>query len=173
VAKSRLFDTTVIPMEPAAPRVASAVTTAIVDGGGQMPAGGAPDFQRHLACHDRGIGNGGRSPTGPPRVVVPKLLYRTSEAKVALGVGTSRLYQLINDGTLKARRLGKLTYIEAASLETYVDSLPPVVTPTLAKASPDQDAEPNGTVIPRQSRKGPPPAKRNTDDTELPELADA
>jgi excisionase family DNA binding protein len=63
-----------------------------------------------------------------------KYLYRTSEAKAALGCGTSKLYALINNGTLDARRFGKRTYITAESIEALVASLKPVVTPTLAKA---------------------------------------
>jgi len=62
-----------------------------------------------------------------------KFLYRTSEAKAALGCGTTRLYELINKGLLEARKLGHRTYITAASLEAFVASLPPVVTPTMAK----------------------------------------
>ena len=62
-----------------------------------------------------------------------KFLYRTSEAKAALGCGTTTLYNLINRGVLEARRLGHRTYITADSLEEFVASLPPVVTPTLAK----------------------------------------
>jgi hypothetical protein len=65
-----------------------------------------------------------------------KFLYRTSEAKAALGCGTTMLHHLINSGILEARRLGKRTYITAASLEAFVASLPPVVTPTMAKAEP-------------------------------------
>jgi excisionase family DNA binding protein len=63
-----------------------------------------------------------------------KFLFRTSEAKAALGVGTTRLYELINNGTLEARRLGSRTYVTAESLEAFVASLPAVVTPTMAKA---------------------------------------
>jgi hypothetical protein len=63
-----------------------------------------------------------------------KYLYRTSEAKAALGIGTQRLYDLINDRTLDARRFGKRTYITAESIEAFIASLPPVVTPTMAKA---------------------------------------
>ena len=63
-----------------------------------------------------------------------KYLYRTSEAKAALGCGTTRLYELINNGTLDARRFGKRTYITGASIEAFVASLPAAVTPTLAKA---------------------------------------
>jgi hypothetical protein len=67
-----------------------------------------------------------------------KLLYRTSEAKAALGCGTTKLYELINNGTLEARRLGKRTYITGESLQRLIDSLPPVVTPTMAKAEHDR-----------------------------------
>jgi hypothetical protein len=63
-----------------------------------------------------------------------KFLYRTSEARAALGCGTTRLYDLINKGLLEARRLGHRTYITAESLEAFVASLKPVVTPTMAKA---------------------------------------
>jgi hypothetical protein len=67
-----------------------------------------------------------------------KYLYRTSEAKAALGCGTTRLYELINNGTLDARRLGKRTYITAQSIEAFVASLKPIVTPTLAKVEHDR-----------------------------------
>jgi excisionase family DNA binding protein len=63
-----------------------------------------------------------------------KFLYRTSEAKAALGVGTTTLYSLINSGRLEARRLGKRTYITAESLEAFIASLPVVETPTMARA---------------------------------------
>jgi hypothetical protein len=66
-----------------------------------------------------------------------KLLYRTSEAKAAIGCGTTRLYELINNGTLDARRFGKRTYITAESLEVFVATLKPIVTPTMAKAAHD------------------------------------
>jgi excisionase family DNA binding protein len=45
-----------------------------------------------------------------------KHLYRTSEAKAALGVGTTKLYELINNGMLDARRFGRRTYITGASI---------------------------------------------------------
>ena len=67
-----------------------------------------------------------------------KLLYRTREAKTAIGCGTTTLYDLINKGLLEARRLGHRTYITAESLEAFVASLKPVVTPTMAKAEHDR-----------------------------------
>jgi excisionase family DNA binding protein len=60
-----------------------------------------------------------------------KLLYRTSEAKAALGVGTTKLYELINNGTLDARRFGRRTYITAESLEAFVEALERAITPTI------------------------------------------
>jgi hypothetical protein len=67
-----------------------------------------------------------------------KFLYRTSEAKAALGCGTTKLHGLINSGVLDTRRFGRRTHITAASLEAFVASLPPVVTPTLAKVEHDR-----------------------------------
>jgi hypothetical protein len=57
-----------------------------------------------------------------------RLLYTTAEA--LLGCGPTRLYELLADNKLRARRLGPRTMIEAASLHELVDSLPLVVTPT-------------------------------------------
>jgi hypothetical protein len=45
-----------------------------------------------------------------------KFLYRTSEAKAAIGCGTSKLYGLMNSGVLEARKFGHRTYITGASL---------------------------------------------------------
>jgi hypothetical protein len=65
-----------------------------------------------------------------------KYLYGTKEARVALGgIGTQKLYGLINNGTLDARRFGHRTYITAESLEAFAAALPAVMTPTLAKAA--------------------------------------
>jgi len=79
-----------------------------------------------------------------------KFLYRTSEAKAALGVGNTRLYELINNGTLDARRLGHRTYITADSLEAFAASLKPVMTPTMAKAGPG--VSPDTQPLPRHRR---------------------
>ena len=63
-----------------------------------------------------------------------RLLYPAREARAAIGCGNQKFYNLINNGTLDARRFGKRTYITAESIEALVASLKPVVTPTLAKA---------------------------------------
>jgi excisionase family DNA binding protein len=82
---------------------------------------------------------------------MPKFLYRTSEAKAALGVGNTTFYRLINNGTLDARRFGKRTYITAESLEALVASLKPVMTPTMTKAEAAGRGDPQPPVRERQS----------------------
>jgi hypothetical protein len=69
-----------------------------------------------------------------PETAMNKYLYKTRETEAVLGIGTQKLYDLINNGTLDARRFGKRTYITGASIEAFVASLPAAVTPTLAKA---------------------------------------
>jgi hypothetical protein len=75
----------------------------------------------------------------PRRIAMSsKFLYRASEARAAIGCGITKFYELINNGTLDARRFGRRTYITAESLEALVASLKPVVTPTMAKAAHDK-----------------------------------
>jgi excisionase family DNA binding protein len=83
-----------------------------------------------------------------------KFLYRTSEAKTALGCGTTTLYALINSGRLEARRLGKRTYITAESLETFIASLPAVETPTMARARHARCAEHRKRPKPQEGEPG-------------------
>jgi hypothetical protein len=66
--------------------------------------------------------------------ITPRLLYPGREARAALGCGLTKYYELINSGQLDARQFGKRTYITAESLMKLVESLKPVVTPTMAKA---------------------------------------
>lgn len=44
------------------------------------------------------------------------------------GMGRTKLYQEINAGRIKARKLGKRTLIEMRSLRAYLDALPPYET---------------------------------------------
>ncbi len=53
-----------------------------------------------------------------------KPLYTISEAVNSYGISRSRLYLLMADGTLTARKLGKRTMITADSLQQLVDNLP-------------------------------------------------
>jgi hypothetical protein len=64
----------------------------------------------------------------------PKLLYKTSEAMVAIGCGVTKFYELVNAGVLDVRRFGRRTLVTAESLEAFVASLPRAMTPTMAKA---------------------------------------
>jgi hypothetical protein len=53
-----------------------------------------------------------------------KLLYTRPEAEAAIGCKTTRLYELIGTGKLRARKLGKRLMIEGDSLREFVASLP-------------------------------------------------
>jgi hypothetical protein len=72
----------------------------------------------------------------------PRLLYKSSEAKRALDVGETKFWELVNAGTLDARRIGRRVYITAESLEGYVVGLPRAITPTMEKADRADRAEP-------------------------------
>jgi hypothetical protein len=74
-----------------------------------------------------------------------KLLYTTAEAKAVIGCGTTRLYELLASGRLRARRLGHSTMIEAESLCELVNSLPRVITPTMRRRA-SGDTEPKPAV---------------------------
>ncbi len=54
-----------------------------------------------------------------------KLLFSTSEACDALGIGRSKLYELIGQGHLDPRTLGGRTFIPTAALKKFVAELPP------------------------------------------------
>jgi excisionase family DNA binding protein len=54
---------------------------------------------------------------------VARLLYRVSEAAVALGLSRAKVYGLINSGALRAVRIDGARRIKAADLEAYVASL--------------------------------------------------
>jgi excisionase family DNA binding protein len=53
-----------------------------------------------------------------------KLLYRRDEAIETLGIGATRLQELLAAGRLKARRYGKTVLIEGDSLRAFITSLP-------------------------------------------------
>jgi excisionase family DNA binding protein len=58
--------------------------------------------------------------TGEP---VSRLLYRVSEAALALGLSRAKVYGLISSGALRAVRIDGSRRIKAADLEAFVDSL--------------------------------------------------
>lgn len=53
------------------------------------------------------------------------LAYRVADAAKAVGLSRSRIYELIGDGTLEARKIGGCTVIPAASLQALVANATP------------------------------------------------
>lgn len=51
--------------------------------------------------------------------------YTIAGAKDATGLGTTKLYELIGEGVLQARKAGRRTLVTAESLHAYLESLPP------------------------------------------------
>jgi nucleotidyltransferase/DNA polymerase involved in DNA repair len=54
------------------------------------------------------------------------LLVGIADAQRAVGISRSKLYLLIADGTLDARKAGRRTVVTYASLQAYASSLPRV-----------------------------------------------
>jgi excisionase family DNA binding protein len=54
---------------------------------------------------------------------VARLLYRISEAAVALGLSKAKVYELINSGAIEAVRIDGARRIRAADLEAFVKAL--------------------------------------------------
>jgi excisionase family DNA binding protein len=52
------------------------------------------------------------------------LTYRIDEVRRTLGLGTTKIYQLIGAGLLDARKAGSRTLITGESLRQYVAALP-------------------------------------------------
>lgn len=52
--------------------------------------------------------------------VIEKRAYRVPEAVYAYGIGRSKLYELIKDGTLKTAKVGGCTLIPREQLEALV-----------------------------------------------------
>ena len=61
--------------------------------------------------------------TADSREPVSRLLYRVTEAAVALGLSRAKVYELISSGALRAVRIDGARRIKAADLEAYVASL--------------------------------------------------
>jgi excisionase family DNA binding protein len=53
-----------------------------------------------------------------------KVAYSVKEAAVVLGVGNTKLWEEINAGHLRARRLGARVLIPAAEIEAWLAALP-------------------------------------------------
>lgn len=51
----------------------------------------------------------------------PKLAYSIPEAASAISIGRSKLYELIAEGRVETRKIGKRTVIPAASLHRLLE----------------------------------------------------
>jgi hypothetical protein len=71
-----------------------------------------------------------------------KRLFTTAETKRELGIGTTQLYDEINEGKLDALKAGRRTYITGASIERRIAEMKPFETPKMkAKAALEGRAE--------------------------------
>lgn len=52
-----------------------------------------------------------------------KLAYSISEAANAISIGRSKIYQLISEGRIETRKIGKRTVIPAASLHRLLEAV--------------------------------------------------
>lgn len=57
----------------------------------------------------------------PENIVIEPLAYSVSEACRVSSLGRTRLYQLIREGRLEVRKIGKRTLIPAASLRALIE----------------------------------------------------
>ena len=53
----------------------------------------------------------------------PKLAYSIPEAATAISIGRSKLYELIAEGRVETRKIGKRTVIPAASLHRLLEAV--------------------------------------------------
>ena len=51
------------------------------------------------------------------------MLYSPAEAASALGIGRTKLFELLSSGAIESLRIGTLRRIPAASLHRYVETL--------------------------------------------------
>ena len=54
-----------------------------------------------------------------------KLAYSIEEVSSITGLGRTKLYQIINSGDLKSRKIGKRTLVLKEDLETFLTNLAP------------------------------------------------
>lgn len=53
----------------------------------------------------------------------PRVLYRPEEAAAVLGIGRSKIFELIADGQLETVAIGRSRRIPADALATFVEAL--------------------------------------------------
>jgi excisionase family DNA binding protein len=64
--------------------------------------------------------------TTPQADVLPFVAYPVNEAAKLIGLGRTKLYEAISDGSLRAVKLGRRTLVPADALQQFVDALPVV-----------------------------------------------
>ena len=52
-----------------------------------------------------------------------KLLYRPAEVQTAIGVGNTKFWELVKNGSLETRKIGSATAVTAESLHRFVAGL--------------------------------------------------
>ena len=52
-------------------------------------------------------------------------LYRPAQVQAALGIKNTKFWQLVKEGKLEAKKIGRATVITADSLKRFVKTLPP------------------------------------------------
>jgi len=62
------------------------------------------------------------NPSAPPHD--EPLLYGRQAAQKKIGIGCTKFYEIAKAGLLDVRKIGNRTMVTAASLHTFVDSLP-------------------------------------------------
>jgi len=63
-----------------------------------------------------------------------KMLYTLADVAAALGVGRTKVYELVRSGALPSVRIGGSRRVRGEDLATYVDSLQRVSATPLARA---------------------------------------
>ena len=53
-----------------------------------------------------------------------KLAFRVDEAAAAIGIGRAKMFAMIAQGEIEARKIGSATVIRRADLEAYLDAAP-------------------------------------------------
>ncbi|WP_081863098.1 helix-turn-helix domain-containing protein [Azospirillum argentinense] len=53
-----------------------------------------------------------------------QIALSVAEAKAKIGVGTTKFYELLNEGKIEAVKVGRKTLVLTDSLEKYVANLP-------------------------------------------------
>ncbi|KAA0680122.1 DNA-binding protein [Azospirillum brasilense] len=59
-----------------------------------------------------------------PAMQTNPIAMTVAEAKAKIGVGTTKFYELLNEGKIDAVKIGRKTLILTNSLEKYVANLP-------------------------------------------------